>query len=127
MMTLKNAGVRAVCLTLALACGGCGTAPLITAQAIDHKLQRLELGTSRDTVIRRLGRPQMVTFIPQGGSEYEIYTYQLGNYTHLEEQMLILKDGRLCAVPRSPEDLLRFMAVSGLIDRRSRFWKPQGE
>lgn len=95
----------------------CAAAPLVTEEMIDSKLGNLQLGELSQTAQNKLGIPDFVMLIPKEEDRIEIWGYHMGNYTYSEWGLLLFKNDRLIAVPRSHYELLQFLSLTRVIER----------
>ena len=115
-----------LCLPLMLMLSSCLGAGMMTENIIDQEMSNLTPGQTKDQMLKQFGLPHFMATIPVGQDVVEIWGYQMGNFTHQEEGMLMFKNERLFAVPRTSSELLKYMYMARVINQ-AEFHNPLGD
>lgn len=113
-------------LFLFLAAGsfsGCtSVAGVGTEQLVNSKVNGLKVGMTADQVIRHFGyQPHYVTEMRRGADVFQIWEYNLGNFTYTETIVIVFQNGRAIGWPPSAHELIKFLQWAGLTGQ-AEFW-----
>ncbi len=87
----------------------------MTEGAIEEKLASLPMGEPQNEVIRSFGRPHYTVSFDRGENVYDVWEYEMGNFTYRDVGILIFKNGYLVAVRHNTYETLKYLTLVKII------------
>ena len=83
---------------------------------VNDRMTGIQLGNAPEQVQSILdGPPHMVSVMQQGPDSYELWEYRVGNFLYAETAMILFKNDRVFALPRSGQELIKILNSAGII------------
>ncbi len=97
-----------------------------TRAYVFDRMRSIQIGNTPEQVQYTLeGPPHIVSMMPYGPNSYELWEYRLGNFLYAETAMILFKNGRVIALPKTGNELIEALHAEGVISQ-AQFWKPRG-
>lgn len=102
---------------------GCTAIPEAGTRAYVYgQLGSVQIGNTPEQVQYLLnGPPHYVTSLWQGPDAYQVWEYRIGNFLHAETVMIVFKNERVFALPKSARELISIFGSIGLMPQ-AHFW-----
>ncbi len=103
---------------------GCTAIPDVGTRAyVYDRMNSIRLGNTPEQVQYTLdGPPSYVSAVRQGSDIYELWEYKIGNFLYAETSMILFRNGRVMALPRSGHELIRILNDAGVV-AQAEFWE----
>lgn len=101
----------------------CTSIPELGTRAyVYERLNRVQFGNAPEQVIYLMdGQPSYVTSMAAVPDNYELWEYKVGNFLYAETAMILFKNGRVVALPKSGHELMQILHAGGVLGS-SEFW-----
>lgn len=102
---------------------GCTAIPSAgTHLYVYDKVKSVQIGNTPEQVIYLMdGEPTTVTALNEGASVFEVWEYRVGNFIYSQSVVVLFKDRRVFALPKSAQELLGVLYASGVV-HNAQFW-----